>query len=185
MLVSADAQLLRASANKQQIRRLETPTGVDQITFNGDIDDLDTDAIAGIFATTNYGGFLKFVDGETGAKAILITKCTQAGGEVGAVICSKSGGEQCVPFSTLKDLSHSERGGYCESVKSPFSGRKDSQYPPRSLSERSLRRKKGTHCSPLLLEQMTAPSAPVGWVHLVVKMALAPVSPSMNLRKLP
>jgi hypothetical protein len=115
MLVSADAQLLRASANKQQIRRLETPTGVDQITFNGDIDDLDTDAIAGIFATTNYGGFLKFVDGETGAKAILITKCTQAGGEVGAVICSKSGGEQCVPFSTLKDLSHSERGGYCES----------------------------------------------------------------------
>jgi hypothetical protein len=114
MLASGDAKL-RGSANEQQIRRLEAPTGADQIAFSGDIDDLDADVIAGILATNAYGSFLKFIDGETGAKAILTTKCTQPTGAEGAVICSKSKGEQCVPFFLLKDLSDSERGGYCES----------------------------------------------------------------------
>jgi hypothetical protein len=113
MLASADANL-RGGVNKQHIRRLETPTGVGQIAINGDIDDLDTDEIAGILAKSTYGGFLKFTDGETGAKAILTTTCEQSSGEVGAVICS-SGVEQCVPFSTLKNLSDSERGGFCAS----------------------------------------------------------------------
>lgn len=117
MLALADAKL-RGGANKQQIRRLEAPTGADQIFFFGDIDKLDTDSIVGSLAPTTtfqYGGFLKFTDGELGAKAILTTTCTQASGEVGAVICSSSSGEQCVPFSSLTDLSDSERGGYCES----------------------------------------------------------------------
>lgn len=114
MLGSTDANL-RGGVKEQQIRRLERPTGADQIFFFGNIDDLNTDEVADIFANYSYGGFLKFIDEEKGAKAILTTKCTQqSSGEIGAIICSNSE-EQCVPFSALKTLSDSERGGHCES----------------------------------------------------------------------